>query len=852
MRGVAGALLLALSGSAVGAVPVALPQEEATVGEVVASIEVVGNRRYTSEQLVKALGVQVGAILDPDAVDRGIRVLFDTYRVRAAVQKRPLETGGIAVRLIVEELAVDLEPRFIGNVNVGKKKLLEWAELREGEELYLFQAPRIASRLTRRYKEEGYHFVEVDVVDRVGGVDEETGEYRAPDVIFEIKEGPKVRVKDIVLTGNESLPDRRHLLLFRRGLKKLAEVKLSSPALFGLLPDAFDQAELERDIIAMREVYRDLGYLDAIVELERLEFSADKSWVTAHVAIDEGGRYTVGSLTLEGVQVLPNSEELQARPLVFEEDELRELLELRVGEVYERRLHQEDASELRKFYGERGYISHITLNDADRWQFLEPVLTFEAEEPIVHVTYRIAQGRKIFIREIPIVGNLHTEDRVIRRLIPIHPGDLADPQEIESARRRIQSTGWFSDRFDLTHREPEYRYRDTDDPNWKDLVFVVNEGQILTFQIAGGVSTNAGAFGTVQLTMDNFDITRMPTSFWTTVEDVSTRQAFHGAGQRLQIRASPGTEVSFFDVSFREPDLFRGHEERISASVNVSRRLRLYRSHNEQRSAASIRVGKNVTPDAAVFAGLSFGSVDVSDLSRGGEPGLATPLTVPADLREQEQRGEIDLAHILLGYRHTSVDNLINRRNGIQFNFENRIYTDFLGSDAEFIQSDLRFDWWNEFDDDPEKISPFYHLQIGAAVGVPIGGSDSVPYSERFFLGGLNTLRGYRFRGVGPNENRFPIGGQTMLHGTMEYRFPIVKQVQPGTYREYESVQGGLFFDWGVLDPDDFEVDLDELRFTVGFLFGITQPLPLTFSFGWPLTDEPGDRERVFAFNVSY
>lgn len=838
----------ALSGSATAAF-----QEELTQEEIVQRVTVVGNQRYGADQLVQALGVRVGRPLEQEVVQRGVRVLFETFKVRAEVQKRPLppeEGGGIELRLVIEELPVDLEPRFVGNVDIETKKLLEWAELREREELFLYQAPSIRGRLIRRYREEGYYFVEVNVVERPGGTDEATGEFLAPDVIFEIKEGPKVRVKDVVLEGNESFPDHRFLLLFRRGLKKLAEVELGKPGWFGLFPDAFDSRELDADIVAMREVYRDFGYLDAIVELDRLEFSQDRSWVTPHVAIDEGGLYTVGSLRIEGVEIVPGPQGRQELPqeLFFEEQELLSLLELTEGDTYERRVHAEDGRTLRRFYGGRGYISHPTLNEADSWSFLEPRLTFEADRPVVHVTYRIAQGRQIFIREIPIVGNVHTQDRVIRRMITVRPGDIADPESIERSRQRIEATGWFSDQFDINHREPEIRFKDTDDPSWKDLEFLVEEGQVLTFNLAGGVSSNNGAFGTISLTMQNFDATNLPTSLRATIDDVATRRAFHGGGQRLRIRAQPGTEYSFFDVLFSEPDLFGLHEDRISASLSASKNLRIYRSHDERRSALGLRLGRSLRVDDAVYLGVELETVEVSDVSTGGEPGFVDPFTVPVDLKAQE--GELDLSHFVLGYRYSSIDNGLNTRNGIEIDFENSIYTEALGSDAEFVKSELSFDWWNEFDDDPELVSPYCHFQIAGGVGVPFGDTDEVPYTERYFLGGLSTLRGYRYRGVGPNENDFPIGGQTMLHGTLEYRFPLVKQVQPGTYREYESIQGGFFVDWGVLDPDDFSFDTREIRATAGFLFGFSVPLPITFSFGWPVRDGEGDVERVFAFNI--
>ena len=97
-----------------------------------------------------------------------------------------------------------------------------------------------------------------------------------------------------------------------------------------------------------------------------------------------------------------------------------------------------------------------------------------------------------------------------------------------------------------------------------------------------------------------------------------------------------------------------------------------------------------------------------------------------------------------------------------------------------------------------------------------------------------------------------PIGGTTSFWGTLEYRRPLVKNIQPGSYREIEAIQGGLFLDLGVLDPDEFSLDFQELRVSTGFLFGISFPVPLTFSFGFPLREEDGDDTQIFEFEIGF
>jgi len=828
---------------------------------VVHEIRVEGNRRYRPEQLIGALGLTPGGTVNPEQVTRGIEELWKAFRVRARVEYRPVEepapdgSARVDLLLTVSELALDFEPRFTGNVEIGSDDLREWAGIGDESELFLFQAPRVRERLLRAYRQEGFYFVQVRVVEREGGVDPETGEERAPDVIFEIQEGPRVRVKDVVLHGNHFLPESG-FWFFKRGLAKLAGVELREPRFFHLFAKKLVEETLDADIVALREVYRDYGFLDAVVELERLEFDEDKEWVTVHIAIDEGEQYVVGALRVEAIDLYEDPSQpgrLLIRPaeLVFPEEELLAGLELQPGEIYEHKKRAADERTLRERYGRLGYLGHPTIPQTQRWQFLEPELVFRPEGNVVDVSYVLVQGERQFVREILIRGNLHTQDRVIRRLITVEPGHVADPTEIERSRTRIQGTGFFSDsRRVLEHREPTYRFVETDDPNWKDLEYVVEEGQILTFMISGGVSSNTGAFGLVTLSHRNFDVTDLPSSPWRMVREIADRRAFHGAGQELRIEAAPGTEVSFFNILFSEPDLFRSHVDRVGLTLSARKRLRRYESHDEDRDEVGFELSRQVGIDSRVYLGYRYGSVDVDDIFEGGEPTVGQPLSVPKLLKDQE--GENDLASVEIGYRLRTTDHPILPRNGTDVRVSAEYYGDGIGSDFDFLKTEFGWNWYHELDPESPQASDRVHVELSGGVAWPLSGTDDVPYTERYFLGGQTTLRGFDFRGVGPNQFGFPVGGETMLYGTLEYRRPIVTSTQPGTYREIETLHAGVFIDAGILDPDAFELDSGELRMSAGFLFGLSVPLPITFSFGFPLKSGDGDDERVLGFNIGF
>lgn len=853
--GAACVLALASLGQEASTAPPA--SQEPAARPVVRAVRVVGNARYTAEQIAAAFGQRVGvALMGESEVRRGVEELFDTFHVRTLIELLPSAGDERAVELLlrVEELPLDLELRIVGNVAIDDDEVREWAGIGEREELYLYQAPRIRARLLQHYREEGFYFAEVKVVERPAGTDPLTGQPSAPDVIFEINEGPEVKVRAVEQHGNHLLPNKGFLFL-KRGLSKLAKAELRGPRVWRWFAKDFVPETLDADIVAMRDVYRDLGYLDAVVELERLEFSDDREWVTIHLAIEEAEPYVVEALEFQGLRRIRDEqsqrgyrEEEAALPIG--EEELRAQLALQVGQVFQRRHVEDDHRTLRELFGQRGHVEHPSLPEWEGFHFLEPGLVFDPERPVVRVIYRLVRGEPITLREILVKGNLHTQDRVIRRLVTVEPGQLADPKEIERSRARIEATSFFTpDTFHPDILPPQVRYVDTGEAGVKDLEFAVQESGVLGFELSGGLSTSQGAFGGIRLRKGNFDLTNLPSSFGNSFDEVARLEAFHGAGQRLTLEALPGTEVTRYNVSFFDPDVFHLHEEYVGLEVAARSLDRQYESHDELRRDYSLRLVRQLTPDSSVWSRYGIGSVEVDDLFTGGEPGFSTPLTVPADLKAQE--GENDLGHVDLGYQFNTVDNRLVPRNGVDVNLQSFLYDQALGSDFEFVRTQAGFDFYDEFDEDPDLVSDYVHFGFQIGVGFAYGDSDEIPYTERTFYGG-QQVRGFDFRGIGPHENGFPIGGTTAFYATLEYRRPLVKNIQPGSYREIEAIQGGVFLDLGLQDPDEFSLDFDELRISTGILFGISFPVPLTFSFGFPLREGDGDDTQVFEFEIGF
>lgn len=831
------------------------PARSESSGKVVA-VRVVGNQRYTAEQLAKTLGQELGKAYDPRRAEEGMSTLWKAYKVRPELVAREVE-GGIELVLSVVEMPSDLEPRFIGNAEVDRETLLRWAQLDERGELYLYQAERVRQRLLEGYRQEGYHHVEIEIRRR-GDLEQPSSAAALPDVIFEIREGPKVRVRDLVLHGNSSLPDTG-AWWWKNGLKQLSKPELSGPSLFNWLGTPFVRQELDADLLAMREVYRDLGWLDAVVELQRLEWNKDRSRVTVHIAVDEGPRYRVAKLSLIAVERTqdpnagPNGVRENEVPLLFPEAELRALCKLKPGDLYQRARQREDGAALRSYYGERGYASHASLPPLDSFQFLEPELVVDTEQHTVELIYKLQQGRKRYIREVLFAGGEHTRDRVLRREIDVLPGELVDMREVNRSLSRLYSTNYFSDEFQsLDHRDPTYRFLSTPDPDWVDLEYEVTEGRVVDFTVNAGVDSNNGLFGRVLLQMRNFDISNTPSSLWSFPEELYEKEAFHGAGQTLLVELSPGTVQRQARLRFFEPDIFTSHFDPYSLDLDFTTRLRFWRFYDEDRSIAQVLLGRQFGRNLSLAVGPTIQAIDISDIEGDFPPGFAEPDELPLPEGIYEMEGFSRLQGLLFNATYSDLDNRINPMRGSRATWRNGIYGGVMGGDWQFARTQADYDYfWQPGDPEDLRVRSSFHLSVGAGLSEAYGETEDVPYTERFFLGGLGTVRGFALRGIGPNVGGEPIGGQTMLTGSLEWRIPLHTQVQPGTYIERETFRFTVFADAGVLDPNFAELDFGELRSSVGFGLGMSAPLPLGFYFGFPLQKGEGDRTEVLSFSLS-
>ncbi len=819
--------------------------------EIVRSIHIEGLEFYSETTILDALEQKVGEPLDFEAMRRSMTRLYESYRLIVQWGVRKVD-GGIEIVMEATESPVDFEPRFVGNAEISKKKLLEWIGLPEEPVAYLAQSERLRQRIVEAYKRHGFHFVEVNLVTHED----------PPDVIFEILEGPEVRCTRVLVNGNDAIPDTGWGF-WRGGLRELGKMETKGRGPFSWWGKIFDEEVLAADLVALKNVYRDRGWLDVEAD-ERLEFNDARDEVVVHLTIDEGPLYRVASLGVRAFAAPTNEVDedvasLEPEELVFPEADLLAACKLVPGSPFEAERLASDQRAMQEYYGERGYIDANLFErrrDAggqwihpEGWMWLAPAQVVDYERKEVHLTYRMHQGRPRLVREVLVRGNEHTRDKVLRREVNVLPGQTANLREIKRSLGRIMGTGYFSDQMDPEHRDAIFVLHETDDPDQIDVEYLVTEGRVVDFQISGGVTSDNGLVGLLSLGMRNFDASSPPDSLWSTFGDIYRKEAFHGNGELLMIDVSPGTEVNSARLRYTFPDLFGTHFDRWTANFDARLQDRAYDSHDEDRARIEFELGRIFDFDHKFDVGLVYQKVDLDNLSEDD--------VLPDTLIASE--GKSSFHGLSAGYTFYDLDNRISPSDGVYFHAASTAYGGVLGGDEDFVKSELIFDWYDRVgEEELGTVGPAVYLGAAAGVAAPYGDTDSVNYAERFFLGGSLTMRGFDFRGVGPfvDENgkfsEFAIGGETYLRGSAELRFPLYTVPLPGTTRRREMFRGIFFLDWGVLGPEAFHLAIDELRVSAGFAFGLAYPIPLTFNFGWPLLDGPGDQTEVFSFRLQF
>ena len=747
--------------------------QDGTPRTFVAEVKIIGARTVSEDKIRVILHTKPGMEFSKSTVLGDVNRLADTHLFKYIRPVRTEPTGDGRVNVIFEvqeHTNIVREVKYLHAKHVNVKELEGLTRVQRGMPLDKTLNQLACYQILDHLQKQGYYFANVSLLE---GHDE-----RHDRVVFNITEGPKVRIGAIHFTGNHELATDARLL---------TQVD-SRKALLGVLGGSFQPGMVEQDRIKLKEYYHANGYLKADVSRE-LRFSDDFLFVEITFHIHEGVRYRVQDVSVEGSN----------------REQLRGILTVKKGDFYNDGVVETDTKNLQAFRGWRGYPDQVTKH----------VTEIPDNPDVVRVQYVVEEKPQSYVGEVIIVGNNVTQDRVIRSMLGLYPGQILRYPELKLAESNLARLGIFEMNPELGQR-PSVTAIESPGP-FKDVLVKVQETRTGTFMLGAGVNSNSGLVGTIALNERNFDLFKFPTSF----ADFIDGKAFRGAGQELRIEAMPGTQIQRYTISVREPMLF---DQPYSLLGSAYYRDRIFNEYTEGRYGARFNLGHQFTKQIGASVGIRIENINVSNLTAG----------VPADYTSVQGNHFLAAPSVTVSY--DTRDSYLRPSEGgkMEFTYE-QAFGSFIFPIVN-VEGSRYFTLWQR-PDGSGKHTVSIRSQASFA-------GDNAPVYERFFGGGYGSIRGFQFRGVGPSENGFMTGGTFMFLNSVEYQIPI---------RANDALYAVAFVDSGTVES---KIGIHDYRVSAGFGLRISLPMmgpvPIALDFGFPIVKTASDIGQLFSFSLGF
>lgn len=641
-------------------------------------------------------------------------------------------------------------------------------------------------------------------------------------VVFDIDEGPKVKIREIEFVGNEAIDDGE-----LRGQMK--ETKQHWFLSFVTGRGTYQSTKFEEDADKVIEHYRSKGYIAARVgqpEIKTLEDAegGETRWVQLRIPVTEGSRYRVGNFSFDGNTVLQG-------------EGLRPLFKLKTGDWYSEKRIRDGLDKAREVYGAGGYFEFTAYPDLQPRDLVSAQEGSElpgksesaapaegdghpeggasaASAPVVDVVMRLQEGTQYFVNRIAFQGNRTTRDNVIRRELAVVEGGVFNTEALKTSIRRLNQLGYFK-----PLEQEGISVQKTPSTNDKvDITLKVEEQNRNQLTFGAGMSGIDGLFVNASYATSNF----------------------LGQGETLEVAIQTGTRTNNYQFGITEPYLF---DRPISGGIALFSRKTDYLMSTDEVGYSEVRTGISVTGGYPIgrftrfFSGYAYEVIDtaVDDawLNSSGS-GNAGDLVFNPFLDE----GRHIESRITPSLVHNTVDNPITPRRGMRATGSFEVAGGLLGGTTDYIRPNA------------ELILYIPHTRR-TAIGLrgeigwvkPFAGTTELPYYRRFFLGGENQIRGVNIRTVGPLDSQHrALGGNKFVLFNAEYYFDI-----------FGPVRLLAFHDAGQAYSEGDPINLKLLRTSSGGELRVMMPvmnIPFRLIYAWNIYRDSFQPERTFKFAV--
>jgi outer membrane protein insertion porin family len=485
----------------------------------------------------------------------------------------------------------------------------------------------------------------------------------------------------------------------------------------------------------LRNYYQDQGFAQVKILGHTKRFTEDKIGLMLDVTVDEGSQFIVGKYN---VQVESGEK------IVYSEQKIKNMLDPAEGELFNRAVFEESIAKLQQTYLDKGYLLAEVI----------PQPFFDEVNASVNISLKISQGDVIIIDNVPIRGLEKTKELIIRRELDwlnIKSDELLDVKVLRKARQRLFQMGPFI-------RGVDFVPSDTDNNSRKNLVVNIAESPTTgTLSVGGGYGSEGGIFGTAEIGQHNL----------------------FGRAYRIHLKGELGTrDHHTAEASFGTPWIL-GTPTRLNARIYNRRRFRRY------YGTIGALQQQDYLRDRYVWD------------TRGGSITLGRPIAYDIDLSvrfrneyvkartQDEELFNRSTRSILFAvgrdtrdYRTSLYDPIGGSSNSISYEYSGG----FLGADNEFQKYTADTSWF---------FSPWWNhvFAIHARAGYMQSKSSdrSVLFYERFYLGGVDTIRGYEDWEIYPDSENF-IGGNKVFFTNLEYRIPVSPQLTTAVFFDVGQV----------------------------------------------------------------
>ncbi len=461
---------------------------------------------------------------------------------------------------------------------------------------------------------------------------------------------------------------------------------------------------------------------------------------------------------------------------VFDDERIRPKITMVPGRPFSKEILRKDILSISELYSENGYAL-ITVT---------PDLVPDENKKLVKLVLKIDEGDKYRIGRIEIEGNTKTRDKVIRREVRLDEGDTFNSALIRRSYEKINNLNYFETVELVPKPRPEEKLVDLD--------VKVKERPTGFFSIGGGYSSVENFIAMAELTQGNL----------------------FGRGQYVKLRAELGGRTTYYDITFKDPWFM---DKPLTFSASVYKITREYIEYDKDATGFGLSLGKR-------FAEYWWG-----DLAYNFEDAKISSVSEDASTIIKDQEGSSTTSSITPSLVRDSRNNFLDPTRGSR----NSVYLTYagLGGSNNFLKGEIDSAWYFPIG----RTSFLLRGRFGYAAGI---GGKELPLYERFYVGGIYTVRGLSFGEAGPRDEETddPIGGTEELIFNVEYIFPLVTEIK---------LKGVVFFDAGNA-YEDFN-DFGELRYTTGAGIRWISPVgPIRLEWGYNIDRKADEKSSRFEF----